>query len=83
MLCWAAIALAAGCMLIPKGYMASLMAAERIDLDSITGTHGIRLPDTLTHRCKYICIGRAIHSLTMHYLFMHQPHTSVQNKELK
>lgn len=40
-------------MLIPKGQTTSLMDTETIDLYSITGTHGTRLPDTHAHTHRY------------------------------
>lgn len=47
---------ASGSMLIPTGQTASLMDTETIDLYSLTGTHGIRLPGTLTNRWTDIYI---------------------------
>lgn len=90
--CRAAIVLASGSMLIPTGQTASLMDTETIDLYSITGTLGIRLPGTHTHTQMY----RYLHTVrkktknTGHvrtfiyftytvYLWI-QPHTSVQRK---
>lgn len=86
-LCWAAIVLASASMLIPKGQTASLMDTETIDLYSITGTHGIRLPGSHTQMCRYSHTvnknTRKTHSFPLHTVFIHVSSPTHLSREKK
>lgn len=81
--------LASASMLIPKGQTTSLMDTETIDLYSITGTHGTRLPGThtYTHTQMYryfhtIHKNKHLDLFYIHYLFMHPaPHICPETEE--
>ena len=80
--------LASGSMLIPKGQTVSLMDAERIDLYSVTGMHGIRLPGTHTHTQMYRYLHTASKNsckafiYSAHILFIHASSLTHLSREI-